>query len=142
MRKVAKHDQVGYQSPADRPGCRNCKHFAITRHDSPVIPNRSGCLKHGLEVTSGGICNDHSLQRKPGQSELDFLSRQRDLLQAQLDKPAPAPQVRECSRLRHQVRTPEGLTPAEHTRQIKHEIAMSRLAELTLANLPNMGSMQ
>lgn len=80
MRLVAKHAQVGYQTPGDRPGCRNCKHFDQVRHDSPIIAPRQACTKHGLEVTSGGICPDHKLQRKVGEAELVFYARQLDLL--------------------------------------------------------------
>lgn len=60
MRLVAKHVQVGYQTPGQRPGCRNCAHFEVTRHDSPVIAARTACTLHGLEVTSGGICHKQS----------------------------------------------------------------------------------
>lgn len=83
MRLVAKHAQVGYQTPGERPGCRNCAHFEVTRHDSPVIAPRTACTLHDLEVTSGGICNSHKLQRKAGESQLAFLARQRDLLEVQ-----------------------------------------------------------
>lgn len=81
MRLVAKHAHVGYQTPGDRPGCRNCAHFEQVRHDSPLIAPRQACLKHYLEVTSGGICNDHKLQRRHDESQLAFLARQRDLLE-------------------------------------------------------------
>ena len=81
MRLVAKHSQVGYQTPGERPGCRNCKHFEQVRHDSPLIAPRQACLKHNLEVTSGGICNDHQVKRQANESQLAFLARQRDLLQ-------------------------------------------------------------
>ncbi|ABM32964.1 hypothetical protein QRO08_09900 [Paracidovorax citrulli] len=83
MRLVAKHHQVGYQTPGERPGCRNCAHFEVTRHDSPIIAPRTACTLHQLEVTSGGICNSHKLQRKPGEAQLAFLARQRDLLESQ-----------------------------------------------------------
>jgi len=83
MRLVAKHAQVGYQTPGERPGCRNCAHFEVTRHDSPIIAPRTACTLHQLEVTSGGICNSHKLQRKPGEAQLAFLARQRDLLENQ-----------------------------------------------------------
>ncbi|PJI98087.1 hypothetical protein CLU85_2892 [Acidovorax sp. 69] len=82
MRLVAKHAQVGYQTPGDRPGCRNCAHFEQVRHDSPVIAPRQACTKHDLEVTSGGICSDHKLQRRHDESQLVFLARQRDLLES------------------------------------------------------------
>ena len=91
MRLVAKHAQVGYQTPGDRPGCRNCAHFEVVRHDSPVIAPRTACTLHDLEVTSGGICNSHKLQRKPGEAQLAFLARQRDLLDAQLQDQARNP---------------------------------------------------
>lgn len=88
MRLVAKHAQVGYQTPGERPGCRNCAHFEVTRHDSPVIAPRTACTLHDLEVTSGGICNSHKLQRHLEVTssgicnihKLAFLARQRDLL--------------------------------------------------------------
>lgn len=89
MRLVAKHSQVGYQTPGDRPGCRNCSHFDIVRHDSPVIAPRTACTLHDLEVTSGGICNSHKLQRKPGEAQLEFLARQRDLLEHQAQELQP-----------------------------------------------------
>ena len=95
MRLVAKHAQVGYQTPSERPGCRNCAYFEITRHDSPVIAPRTACLKHGLEVTSGGICNSHKLQRKAGEAQLAFLARQRELLEHQVIELRNAPQLRE-----------------------------------------------
>ncbi|MCS4508783.1 hypothetical protein [Xylophilus ampelinus] len=80
MRLVAKHAAVGYQTPGHRPGCRNCAHFEVVRHDSVVIAPRTSCTKHDLEVTSGGICNDHQLARRRGESELLFLRRQIDWL--------------------------------------------------------------
>lgn len=76
MRLVAKHAQVGYQTPGDRPGCRNCAHFEVTRHDSPIIAPRTACTLHQLEVTSGGICNSHKLQRKPGEHAVAYGWRQ------------------------------------------------------------------
>lgn len=75
MRLVAKHTQVGYLVPGDRPGCRNCKHFDQVKHDSPVIGPRQACTKHDIEVTSGGICNDYKpngsvrLDGRPVQAE-------------------------------------------------------------------------
>lgn len=81
MRLVAKHAQVGYQTPGTRPGCRNCAHFEQVRHDSPVIAPRQACLKHEFEVTSGGICDDHKLHRRHDDSQLSFVARQRDLLE-------------------------------------------------------------
>lgn len=83
MRLVAKHAEVGYQTPGERPGCRNCAHFDVVRHDSPIIAPRTACTRHGLEVTSGGICPSHKLQRKPGEAQLVFLRRQGDLLASQ-----------------------------------------------------------
>ena len=80
MRLVAIHRQVGYQPPSDRPGCRNCKHFEQVRHDSPIIGPRQACTLHSIEVTSGGICPSHTLQRRADEGQLAFLSRQRDLL--------------------------------------------------------------
>ncbi|KLO60140.1 hypothetical protein AA671_11520 [Delftia tsuruhatensis] len=73
MRLVAKHTQVGYQTPGQRPGCRNCVHFEVTRHDSPVIAPRTACTRHDLEVTSGGICADHMA---PSGEQVAFMERQ------------------------------------------------------------------
>lgn len=84
MRLVTKHAQVGYQTPGDRPGCRNCQHFEQVRHDSVVIAARQACTLHGLEVTSGGICNSHKVKRSAGESQLAYLARQRDQLELQL----------------------------------------------------------
>lgn len=94
MRLVAKHAQVGYQTPGQRPGCRNCAHFEVTRHDSPVIAPRTACTLHDLEVTSGGICHSHKLQRQADESQLEFQRRQFDLLASlQLeDNFSPTPQ--------------------------------------------------
>ncbi|WP_404302686.1 hypothetical protein [Alicycliphilus denitrificans] len=89
MRLVAKHAQVGYQTPGERPGCRNCAHFDVTRHDSPVIAPRTACTLHDLEVTSGGICNSHKPKRKAGEAQLAFLARQRDLLEHQAQELQP-----------------------------------------------------
>ena len=67
MRLVAKHAEVGYQTPGERPGCRNCVHAETYRPESGVCYNapRLTCAKHGLEITSGGICNDHRAQVVP-----------------------------------------------------------------------------
>lgn len=94
MRLVAKHAQVGYQTPGDRPGCRNCAH--INRIETTGF---TLCLEHGFEVTSGGICNSHKLQRKAGEAQLAFLARQRDLLEHQVQelKPSKAEQMRIAS---------------------------------------------
>lgn len=89
MRLVSRHAQVGYQTPGDRPGCRNCAHFEQVRHDSPVIAPRQACTKHDLEVTSGGICHDHKLQRRADEGQLVFLARQRDLLETQQQDTRP-----------------------------------------------------
>lgn len=56
MRLVAKHAQVGYQTPGQRPGCRNCMHIRDTC--VPYVAPSWVCDLHGLEVTSGGICPD------------------------------------------------------------------------------------
>lgn len=90
MRLVAKHAEVGYQTPGDRPGCRNCAHFEVVRHDSPIIAPRTSCTLHELEVTSGGICNSHKLKRKVGEAQLAFLARQRDLLLSLSDEAVTA----------------------------------------------------
>lgn len=122
MRLVSKHAQVGYQTPGDRPGCRNCKHFDQVRHDSPIIAPRQACLKHGLEVTSGGICPSHQLQRRHDEGQLAFLARQRDLLERQADeiKPrlvdmTPIPRVGEL----HQGKV---MTPARHSRMLAEQM--------------------
>jgi len=80
MRLVAKHAQVGYQVPGERPGCRNCAHIAETC--VPYVAPRWVCDLHGFEVTSGGICPSHKLQRQANESQLAFLVRQRDLLES------------------------------------------------------------
>ncbi|WP_287924252.1 hypothetical protein [Diaphorobacter sp.] len=84
MRLVSKHAQVGYQTPGERPGCRNCAH--INRIETTGF---TLCVKHGFEVTSGGICNSHKLQRKAGEAELAFLARQGDLLKHQVQELQP-----------------------------------------------------
>jgi len=85
MRLVAKHQDVGYQTPSQRPGCRNCAWSETYRPESGVVylQPRLTCSKHGLEITSGGICNDHRGKAKAGESQLAFMRRQMDLLQAQ-----------------------------------------------------------
>ena len=95
MRLVAKHAQVGYQTPGDRPGCRNCAHFEVLRHDSPIIAPRTACALHELEVTSGGICHSHKLQRKVGEAQLEFMRRQRDLLELRSHELGHVPQAGE-----------------------------------------------
>ena len=52
------------------------------------------CDQHGIEVTSGGICPDHKLQRLQDESQLAFLARQRDLLES-LSADLHRPQVGE-----------------------------------------------
>jgi hypothetical protein len=97
MRLVAKHAQVGYQTPGERPGCRNCAHFEQVRHDSPIIAPRQACTKHDIEVTSGGICHDHKLQRQVGQAEVDYRARQLELSCSRLDElQSFIPQDGEC----------------------------------------------
>lgn len=92
MRLVAKHAQVGYQTPSQRPGCRNCAHVFETC--VPYVAPRWMCDQHGIEVTSGGICPDHKLQRLQDESQLAFLARQRDLLES-LSADLHRPQVGE-----------------------------------------------
>ncbi|HHB9415480.1 TPA: hypothetical protein ACOEN8_000419 [Stenotrophomonas maltophilia] len=61
MRLVAKHRQVGYQVPSQRDGCRNCVRLTVLGEENGLgIAMRQGCAKHGIEVTSGGICADFS----------------------------------------------------------------------------------
>lgn len=86
MRLVSKHAQIGYQIPGDRPSCRNCAHFEQVRHDSPVIAPRQACTKHDLEVTSGGICHDHKLQRLVTESDQEYRVRHLELACARLDE--------------------------------------------------------
>lgn len=88
MRLVAKHAQVGYQTPGERPGCRNCAHFDHLQRQSSSGTAQI-CSLHELEVTSGGICNSHKLQRKAGEAQLAFLARQRDLLEHQAQELQP-----------------------------------------------------
>lgn len=59
MRLVARHAEVGYLVPGNRPGCRNCC-FMSTEEDGLGYQVRQACDKHGFEVTSGGICDSHS----------------------------------------------------------------------------------
>lgn len=82
MRLVAKHAEVGYLTPDSRPGCRNCRYGEEYRPESGVCLNagRWTCIKHDLEVTSGGICNDHQARRRNDESQLAFMRRQMDLL--------------------------------------------------------------
>lgn len=61
MRLVAKHAQVGYQTPGERPGCRNCLYFEQGRRETIATTVATLCLKHGIEITSGGICPSHKL---------------------------------------------------------------------------------
>lgn len=84
MRLVAKHHQVGYQTPGERPGCRNCAH--CTQPALAYVAPRSYCGKHGLEVTSGGICHDHKLQRTPSEAETAYRARQLELVCARSDE--------------------------------------------------------
>lgn len=86
MRLVAKHAQVGYQTPGERPGCRNCAHFDQVRHDSPIIGPCQACTKHDIEVTSGGICHDHRLQRHASEAEQAYRARQLELQCVRLDE--------------------------------------------------------
>lgn len=80
MRLVAKHAQVGYLTPSERPGCRNCKFYEQGFRESPIAATPSTyCRKHSIECTSGAICQDHTLSRQPGQDELEFQLRQMDI---------------------------------------------------------------
>lgn len=94
MRLVSKHAQVGYQTPGDRPGCRNCQHFDQVRHDSPIIAPRQACTLHNIEVTSGGLCPSHQLRRQPGEHVVAYGWRQHTLKLADHVR-APAPQLGE-----------------------------------------------
>ncbi|MBH1740244.1 hypothetical protein [Stenotrophomonas maltophilia] len=67
MRLVAKHRQVGYQVPSQRDGCRNCVRLTVLGEENGLgIAMRQGCAKHGIEITSGGICPDfRTVLRRP-----------------------------------------------------------------------------
>jgi len=56
MRRVAKHHQVGYLIPNERPGCRNCQSFEQGRREGVALTLITICLDHGFEVSPGGIC--------------------------------------------------------------------------------------
>lgn len=118
MRLVAKHAEVGYQTPGERPGCRNCAHFEVTRHDSPVIAPRTACTRHSLEVTSGGICRDHKLQRRQDEGQLAFLARQRDLLEQQTVELADNRRIPSVGEM-HQGKL---MTPARHARMLAEQL--------------------
>ncbi|WP_137896886.1 hypothetical protein [Ramlibacter sp. 2FC] len=84
MRLVAKHAQVGYLTPGQRPGCRNCRFVETYRPESGVCYSspRLTCTKHDIEVTSGGICNSHA---SPTQGvNYRSLLNARDMLERQL----------------------------------------------------------
>ena len=97
MRLVARHAQVGYQTPGDRPGCRNCAHFEVVRHDSPIIAPRTSCTLHDLEVTSGGICASFSsmYRGQVDRAQAEFNARQRYLLEHQVIELRGNPQAGE-----------------------------------------------
>ena len=99
MRLVQKHAEVGYQTPGQRPGCRNCAHAEDYRPESGVCYNapRLTCTKHALEITSGGICHDHQLQRQVSEAEQAYRDRQLTLNCTRLDELLSfAPQHGEC----------------------------------------------
>jgi hypothetical protein len=128
MRLVAKHAQVGYQTPGERPGCRNCAHFEVVRHESPVIAPRTACTLHDLEVTSGGICNSHKLQRKPGEAQLAFLARQRDLLENQAQELQPRlVDARVCPKV-GELYEGKPMTVAKHRRLIVEQLVTNEEA--------------
>ncbi|HIE4122978.1 TPA: hypothetical protein ACXOG4_000053 [Stenotrophomonas maltophilia] len=61
MRLVSKHREIGYMVPSQRDGCRNCVRLTVLGEENGLgIAMRQGCSKHGVEVTSGGICADFS----------------------------------------------------------------------------------
>ena len=95
MRLVQKHADVGYQTPGQRPGCRNCAHAEEYRPESGICYNapRLTCTKHVLEITSGGICRDHQMYRKVSEAERAYRDRQLFLYSTSLDELlSPAPQ--------------------------------------------------
>jgi len=99
MRLVKKHAEVRYQTPAQRPGCRNCRHCDDFRPDNGAVyvAPTYRCLKHFIEITSGGFCPDHSPYRRHDESGLAFQRRQLDLLAslgAEIDA-GKSPQVSE-----------------------------------------------
>jgi hypothetical protein len=79
MRLVAKHAQVGYLKPGQRPGCRNCKHMI------DWIPEAGGgysfggklCQKHYIECSPGAICSTYSPK---GGMTLQGLKHQADMV--------------------------------------------------------------
>lgn len=106
MRLVAKHAQVGYLTPGQRPGCRNCRFSETYRPESGVCYSspRMQCTKHDLEVSSGGICNSHasptqgvnyrSLLNARDMLERQFREKQLDLVdQAKFPKVGKSHQV-------------------------------------------------
>jgi hypothetical protein len=57
---VAKHHAIGYLVPCERDGCRNCASFQSGHRESSIATTRLQlCTRHGVEVTPGGICDDH-----------------------------------------------------------------------------------
>lgn len=59
MRLIAKHQEVGYITPQQRPSCRNCGHCGAGEENGLGQVFYIACRKHGIEVRAGGICNDH-----------------------------------------------------------------------------------
>ena len=58
MRLIAKHSEVGYVVPQQRPSCRNCSFMTGEENGLNQVTYWS-CRKHGFEVRTGGICKDH-----------------------------------------------------------------------------------
>lgn len=91
MRLTTMHSRVGYLSPKDQPGCRNCTHLTDATPENGIdLPPRPYCSKHSIEVTSGAICRDHKLQPSPSRGifDLSFQARQLDLLR-QVERDLP-----------------------------------------------------
>ncbi len=63
MRLVARHAEIGYLSPKDRTGCRNCRYLTDAQPENGIgLPPRPYCSRYSVEVTSGGICTSfHSI---------------------------------------------------------------------------------
>lgn len=59
MRLIAKHDEVGYVQPGQRPSCRNCKHLQASEENGFGQVTYWSCRLHKFEVRTGGICKDH-----------------------------------------------------------------------------------
>lgn len=81
MRLVARHAEIGYLSPKDRPGCRNCNYLTDATPENGIgLPPRPYCSRHSVEVTSGAICNNWKAIPSPTRGTRDQVN-QLDLLE-------------------------------------------------------------